>query len=171
MRHTELSRDFEDFARQQTPQLLALARALTGSNDEAWDLVQESLVRMAERWERSSFETPEAYVRTVMVRLNIDRFRRLRREVMRGTHDRDDELQGVVFDTPLSGWLMDNLSTLSPNQRTVVALRFVEDLSVGEIAARMGCSDGTVKSQLSRAVSRLRAALPTGFQREEVSSE
>ncbi|WP_168218368.1 SigE family RNA polymerase sigma factor [Nocardioides eburneiflavus] len=160
MRQSRSGSDFEEFARQQTPQLLVLARAMTGNNDEAWDLVQESLVRMAERWEKSSFDVPEAYVRTVMARLNVDRFRRLRREILRTPHSHRDEVEVVVSDTPLAGWLVESLSDLSPNQRTVIALRFVEDLPVSDIAERLGCSEGTAKSHLSRALARLRASLP-----------
>ena len=56
----------------------------------------------------------------------------------------------------LDGWLVDALRTLTPRQRTSLALRYVEDLDLRAIAARMGCSEGTVKSQLSRGTERLR---------------
>ncbi len=56
----------------------------------------------------------------------------------------------------LDGWLVDALATLTPRQRTALALRYVEDLDVRTIAERMGCSEGTVKSQLSRGTERLR---------------
>ena len=56
----------------------------------------------------------------------------------------------------LDGWLVEALGTLTPRQRTALALRYVEDLDVRTIAQRMGCSEGTVKSQLSRGTERLR---------------
>ena len=59
----------------------------------------------------------------------------------------------------LDGWLIEALRTLPPRQRTSLALRFVEDLDLRAIAERMGCSEGTVKSQLSRGTERLASTL------------
>ena len=151
---TRLDPDFAEFAAAQTRPLLGFAHALTANPHDAWDLTQETLARMGERWGRGRFDEPAAYARTVMVRLNIDRIRRLRREL--------PLLGGPVEEAPvevvgeLDGWLVEALATLSPRQRTALALRYVEDLDVRGIAARMGCSEGTVKSQLSRGTERLR---------------
>jgi RNA polymerase sigma-70 factor (sigma-E family) len=147
---------FADFAAAQTGPLLGLAHALTASPHDAWDLTQETLARMAERWGRTRFDEPAAYARTVMARLNVDRLRRLRRELLRP--DRAEEAVVAVPELgELDGWLVEALRTLTPRQRTALALRHVEDLDVRTIAARMGCSEGTVKSQLSRGTERLRA--------------
>ena len=146
--------DFGSFAVAQTPSLLGLAHALTGSPHDAWDLVQETLARMGERWGRSRFDEPAAYARTVMTRLNIDRVRRLKRELpllRQPDTGPPVELVGAV-DT----WLVKALATLSPRQRTALALRYVEDLDVRGISERMGCSEGTVKSLLSRGTARLK---------------
>src|SRR4051812_38868855 len=43
---------FEEFAAAETPRLLRIAYGLTGNPHDAWDLVQESLVRVAARWHR-----------------------------------------------------------------------------------------------------------------------
>ncbi len=145
---------FADFAAAQLPRLLGLAHALTGNPHDAWDLTQETLVRMAERWRRSQFEEPGAYARTVMVRLNIDRVRRVRRELPLPRRVAEEAPVQAVGD--LDPWLVEALATLSPRQRTALALRYVEDLDVRGIAARMRCSEGTVKSQLSRGTERLR---------------
>jgi RNA polymerase sigma factor (sigma-70 family) len=148
------NQDFTDFVAAQTRPLLGFAHALTGSPHDAWDLTQETLTRMGERWGRSRFDEPAAYARTVMVRLNIDRVRRLRRELplLRGPSERAPV--ELVGDT--DAWLVEALTTLSPRQRTARALRYVEDLDVRSIAERMGCSEGSVKSQLSRGTQRLR---------------
>ncbi|MXG89239.1 sigma-70 family RNA polymerase sigma factor [Nocardioides flavescens] len=145
---------FDDFVRAQTRPLLGLAHALTANPHDAWDLTQETLARLGERWGRLRLDEPGAYARTVMVRLNVDRIRRLRRELLQP--HRTDEPAPVVVVGELDGWLVEALTTLTPRQRTALALRYVEDLDVRTIAARMGCSEGTVKSQLSRGTERLR---------------
>ena len=146
--------DFADFAHAQARPLLGLAHALTANQHDAWDLTQETLARIGERWGRTRFDEPAAYARTVMVRLNIDRIRRLRRELP--LLHRAEQAAPVVVVGELDGWLVDALQTLTPRQRTALALRYVEDLDVRSIAERMGCSEGTVKSQLSRGTERLR---------------
>lgn len=150
----DLTGDFADFVAVQSRPLLGFAHALTADPHDAWDLTQETFARMGERWGRTRLDEPAAYARTVMVRLNIDRIRRLRRELplLVGTREAAPvELVGEV-----DAWLVEALATLSPRQRTALALRYVEDLDVRGIAERMGCSEGTVKSQLSRGTERLR---------------
>ena len=144
--------DFAAFVEAQSPALLGFAHALTGNRHDAWDLLQETLVRIGDRWRR--IDQPAAYARTVMTRLNIDRVRRLRRELL-GVRTSEQ----TTVDVPTSAaesWLVEALATLTPRQRTALALRYVEDLDVRGIAARMGCSEGTVKSQLSRGIQRLK---------------
>lgn len=145
---------FADFATAQVPRLLGLAHALTGNPHDAWDLVQETLVRMGERWGRTHLDEPAAYARTVMVRLNIDRIRHLRRELPIGG-PRESGTAPVQLVGEVDAWLVSALATLSPRQRTALALRYVDDLDVRGIAARMGCSEGSVKSHLSRGTARL----------------
>ena len=145
---------FADFAQAQARPLLGLAHALTANPHDAWDLTQETLARIGERWDRMRFDEPAAYARTVMVRLNIDRIRRLKRELP--LLSRTDQPAPVELVGEPDGWLVEALATLSPRQRTALALRYVEDLDVRTIAERMGCSEGTVKSQLSRGTERLR---------------
>ncbi|HSV40262.1 MAG TPA: sigma-70 family RNA polymerase sigma factor [Nocardioidaceae bacterium] len=144
---------FEEFVVVQTRRLLGFATALTGNPHDAWDLTQEALARTGERWHKVH-SNPAAYARTTMVRLNVDRIRRLRRELplLRAPeHAVELELDGI------DPWLLDALASLSPRQRTALALRHLEDLDVAQIAARMGCSVGTAKSHLSRGTERLRA--------------
>jgi RNA polymerase sigma-70 factor (sigma-E family) len=166
---TSAGEGFDDFVEAEMSRLLGLAYALTGDPNDAWDLVQESLARVGARWRRLRDERPSAYARTVMVRLNIDRLRRLRREVpVPWTRER---AAPVVDLGGVEPWLLDALAELSPNQRTVLALRFVEDLDVAAIAQRMGCSAGTVKSHLSRGLARLREHAPALSQESENSDE
>lgn len=148
---------FEEFVEQTTPMLLGRARALTADPHDAWDLVQETLVRIGERWDR--LDDPSAYASTVMTRLNIDRIRRLRRDL--GLQQRLAPPKPVPppADGP-EAWLVDALHTLSPHQRTALALRYLDDLDVAEIARQLRCQPGTARSHLSRGLARLRAAAP-----------
>lgn len=145
---------FEEFTQAEAPRLLGLAYALTGNPHDAWDLTQETLVRLGERWRRiETTGNPAGYARTVIVRLNIDRIRRLRRELRPG---RMPDSPVPEPDLGVEAWLIRALATLSPKQRTALALRHIEDLDITGIADRMGCSAGTVKSHLSRGSERLR---------------
>ena len=153
---------FDAFAEAETPRLLGLAFALTGSPHDAWDLVQEALVRVGMRWRRLADQNPGGYARTVVVRLNVDRARRRRREVVTGAVP-EREAPVVLVDEP-DPWLLAALGTLSPQQRAAVVLRVLEDLDHAGIAERLGCSAGTARSHLSRGLARLREAAPNGAQ-------
>jgi len=144
--------EFSAFVEAQSAALLGFAHALTGNRHDAWDLLQETLVRVGEKWRR--IDQPAAYARTVMTRLNIDRIRRLRRELLGARTSEPATSDDITSAT--EAWLLEAIATLSPRQRTALALRYVEDLDVRGIADRMGCSEGTVKSQLSRGVQRLK---------------
>src|SRR5688572_11359938 len=80
MGSSDPSGEFDAFVVAQLRRLLGLATALTGNTHDAWDLTQETLARTGERWHRVETDLA-AYARTVMVRLNIDRIRRLPREL------------------------------------------------------------------------------------------
>lgn len=151
--------EFEEFVDGELPRLLGYARALTGSDHDAWDLTQEALVRVSRHWRRVRRNgNPGAYARVAIARLNIDRHRRTRREVLVG--DVPDEASRAAPYDGLDGWLRDGLLALTPRQRTAVVLRYVDDLDLAGIAEVMNCSTGTVKSHLSRGLDRLREHIP-----------
>lgn len=156
---------FEVFVQAETPRLLGLAHALTGNPHDAWDLVQEALVRVGTRWRRLAEQNPGGYARTTLVRLNVDRSRRLRREVPGVV---PDEAARVVVDRELEPWLRAALAELTPQQRAAVVLRTVEDLDHAQIAAPLGCSVGTARTHLSRGLARMRERAAA---REEVESD
>jgi len=150
--------DFDDFVRARLPSLVRFGRALTGSDAAAADLVQDALERTLVRWPRviSHGGDPEGYVRRVMVTRNISAWRRVRRERLAA------EVPERVCTDPEPAWdsaLWGAVVTLPPRQRAVIALRYYEDLSEAEIADLMGISPGTVKSQASHALAKLRSAL------------
>lgn len=145
---------FDEFVNANTAKLLGFAYALTGNPHDAWDLTQETLARIAQKWQ-TSIDEPRAYARTVMVHLNIDRIRRLKREFPSLSASRETVTEDLSIEGD-SQWLSDALVTLSPRQRTALALRYVEDLDIAGIACKMNCSAGTAKSHLSRGTNRLR---------------
>jgi RNA polymerase sigma-70 factor (sigma-E family) len=146
---------FDAFVRARLPELLRFGRALTGSSEAAADLVQDALERTLVAWHRlESRDEPEGYVRRIMVNRNISVWRKLRREhVTADVYDRG--LEDRQFDHDL--WRA--LGMLPPRQRAVVVLRYYEDLSEADIARILGCSVGTVKSQASKALAKLRTTV------------
>ncbi|GAA1798716.1 SigE family RNA polymerase sigma factor [Nocardioides hankookensis] len=151
-------RAFDEFVATSADRLVRTAYLLCGDRGHAEDLVQTALLRTARRW-RSARRQPEAYARRVVVNLAKDRWRDLARRPA------EAPLDGVEATIPVVDGLLDRdelvraAAQLPPGQRAVLVLRYFDDLSVEETAVTLGCSTGTVKSQTSRALERLRAAL------------
>ncbi|HVU75191.1 MAG TPA: SigE family RNA polymerase sigma factor [Mycobacteriales bacterium] len=151
-------RDFHAYVRDRSPALLRTAYLLTGNADEAEDLLQDALARLLNAWSRVREEDAlDAYVRRTMVNLRTSRWR------LRRVHTVPvAELPETAVHDPHSSpfdrdamWAA--LLRLPPRMRAVLVLRFYEDLTEAEAAAALGCSIGTVKSQTSRALTKLRA--------------
>ncbi|MCA2177130.1 SigE family RNA polymerase sigma factor [Nonomuraea glycinis] len=144
--------EFEDFVRARGPALLRYGYVLSGNPDDAADLVQEALLKLSDTWRRvRNKDNPEAYVRTIMARQHISWWRRRRRE-----HLTDDVPEGSYTDRHATGELWRELASLPRKQRTVLVLRYFEDLPDQEIADILGISCGTVRSQAFRALQTLR---------------
>jgi RNA polymerase sigma-70 factor (sigma-E family) len=150
---------FEEFVRSRSAHLYRLALLLTGQQADAQDLLQVVLER-AYRHRAALLRDvdPEPYVRKAMINAAIDRRRVLRR---RGEHPLDDtdsraELRDPIGQVADRDLVLRWLALLPPRQRAVLVLRFWEDLPEAEIARILGCSLGTVKSQVSRGLARLR---------------
>jgi RNA polymerase sigma-70 factor (sigma-E family) len=148
--------EFEQFVQGRGPALLRTACLLTGDRHTAEDLLQGVLERMYVRWSRLR-EHPEPYARRALVNaaINAWRFRRRRPEApLLDRHDRatDDEQRQI----DLRDGLVRALLQLPPKQRAVLVLRYFDDFSEREVAAALDCSLGTVKSQASRGLARLR---------------
>jgi RNA polymerase sigma-70 factor (sigma-E family) len=153
---------FEEFVQGSSARLFRTALLLTGHDRAAAeDLLQLALERAYRRWGRICRSgDPERYVRRILANASKDRWRRAARRPERPLHEGDDhqaagDHAGAVADRD---YLMRALAGLPPRQRTVLVLRYFTDLSAAEIAGELGCSVGTVKSQLSRGLARLRAA-------------
>jgi RNA polymerase sigma-70 factor (sigma-E family) len=159
---------FEDFVAAASSRLFTLAMLVCGRHRaEAEDLLQGVLERAYRRWGRICRDgDPERYVRRMLVNASVDRWRRLRRrpELPVRAPDAGQVLAdqsvadqyGVVADRDQ---LLRALSTLPARQRAVIVLRYLEDLSEAQTSVVLGCSEGTVKSQASRALANLREAV------------
>jgi RNA polymerase sigma-70 factor (sigma-E family) len=146
---------FEDYVRGRSTALLRTAYLLTGDRGHAEDLLQSVLTTVARRWSTIS-QSPDAYVRRALANAAQNRWRR--RRWPETTLDRDHASpQDAVAVVDLRDELVRGLRKLPGRQRAVLVLRYFEDLSEQETAATLGCSVGTVKSQSSRGLSRLRA--------------
>lgn len=137
---------------------MATAIHLTGDGHLAEDLVQQALVRLYLAWGRARTLSTPAYARRILVNAFVDHRRRpwVRRERSSETLPESAVPEVALPDREL----FTALAALPPRMRAAVVLRHVEDLSVEEVADALGCSRGTVKSQTSRGLDKLRTALP-----------
>ncbi|MER5928896.1 SigE family RNA polymerase sigma factor [Streptomyces sp. NPDC002054] len=155
----EQEAQFQSFVSARWTHLVRTAYLLTGNPHDAEDLTQTALAKAYRSWRRvSRSDNPEAYVRRMLVTCNSDRFRK-RRVPERLTATPPDTSvpdSGVAWADERNA-LMTALAGLPARQRAVVVLRYWEDLSEAEVADALGCSPGTVKSQASKALAKLRA--------------
>lgn len=159
---------FDQFVRARMPALLRFAYAVTGDPHVAADLVQDALEKTGLHWARIERTVdPEAYVKRAIINGRISRWRKLRRETLM---DALPEPRTAAHLPPARDQeLWDLLATLPRRQRAVLVLRFYEDMSEQQIADTLGCAPGTVKSQASKALAKLRAALDQQGRLEEVT--
>ncbi|MCA1713324.1 MAG: SigE family RNA polymerase sigma factor [Actinobacteria bacterium] len=153
--------DFAAFAAAEFPRLLRFGHLLSGDRTAAEDLVQTALARTHLHWPqlRDRGAAP-AYVRQAMVRQQANRWNRLlsRERTVAHVPERVDPASAYDgVDDRDAMWAA--LARLAPRQRAVLVLRYYEQLSEAEIAGVLGCSTGTVKSQASKGLARLRVQL------------
>jgi RNA polymerase sigma-70 factor (sigma-E family) len=149
---------FEALVDARSTSLLRTAYLLTGDWGTAEDLLQTALAKTWFRWHTlRDPQAAEAFVRQVMTRTFATWWRRRWRgetptELLPdGPHAADPYVGVDARDL-----LRRALAELPPRQRAIVVLRFYEDLSEAQVAEALGCSVGTVKSTVSRALVRLR---------------
>jgi RNA polymerase sigma-70 factor (sigma-E family) len=149
---------FPEFVRARWHPLLRTAFLLTGDHGQAEDLLQTALVKAHRYWSRIE-DSPEAYVRKVMVNTSNSwwRRRRLTELVTHTVPDRPTDDTSEEFGVREELWAA--VLALPPKMRSVLVLRYFEDLPEAEVARILDCSVGTVKSQTSRGLDRLRDVL------------
>ncbi|HEX6871389.1 MAG TPA: SigE family RNA polymerase sigma factor [Micromonosporaceae bacterium] len=161
---------FVAFVQARQHRLLRSAYLICGDPHLAEDLLQGALVKLALRWRQVRDGEPEAYLRTILYRDAVSWWRRTRREQLTDAPGADPARRGphtgvgVVADAGEAASVRvvfaQALRRLTPRQRAVLVLRYFDDLSEARAAEILGVSIGTVKSQTSDALRRLRTAAP-----------
>jgi RNA polymerase sigma-70 factor (sigma-E family) len=165
----QLDEEFRDFMHGRWPAMVRLAYALTGDQGHAEDVAQTAFARADASWPKvRRTGNPDAYVRRIVINENLNRFRK-HRVAERLTGTLPDSVAGALSGSLAAAGavdatrqyddrsaLMAALQRLGPRQRAVIVLRYWMDLTEAEIAAALGCSVGTVKSQAARALATLR---------------
>ncbi|AZM92717.1 MULTISPECIES: SigE family RNA polymerase sigma factor [Streptomyces] len=154
--------EFDAFYASAFPRIVGQVYSFTGDHGQAQDVVQEAFVRA---WDRRrdilATEAPEAWIRTVAMRLAVSHWRRARRwlELVRRTPPLPDHAPGPG---PEHVALVAALRQLPEPQRMAIVLHHLCDLSVEQVASETGAPTGTVKARLSRGRAALAKLLPPG---------
>jgi RNA polymerase sigma-70 factor (sigma-E family) len=157
MSGTAWEADYVAYFKARASWLRRVAFTLCGDWHTADDLVQNTFLQLYRRWKRIGEHSVDAYARRVLVNLFLSTRRRPFREQLvaevpdalaAGSRSSEDRLD-----------LANALATLTPRQRAMVVLRYLEDLPIAEVAVLLGAAEGTVKSQTAKAVHHLRAVM------------
>ena len=143
---------FEYFSQEESPNVVALAYALSGSRTGAEDIAQEAFLRAYRDWDRvGSYEHQVAWVRRVAANLATSGLRRRLVEVRALTRlagRREPAVDPLVGE---NGEFWVAVRALPRRQAQAVALYYFQDLSVQQTATALGCAEGTVKAHLAKA--------------------
>lgn len=171
-RRTDKSADRDaDFSAYMSARQAALYRTaylLAGDHAGAEDLLQNAFAKLYLSWDKVvDHGALDGYVRRIMVNENNSLWRRAWKRKEHSTDVMPETGAVDVYDDGMGGVLWSFVQTLPPKQRSVIVLRYYEQLSEAEIADVLGISVGTVKSQASRALAGLRARAPQSLNPRE----
>jgi RNA polymerase sigma-70 factor (sigma-E family) len=149
---------FGEYVRSRSHALLRAAQAMTGNLADAEDLLQATLVKAYQSWERIDDQAAlDTYVRRVMVNTHISGWRRQRVDEYPTDEIPDSPMaEDATRDSDLHDVVQRAIDRLPRQMRAAVMLRFYDDMTEPEVAAALGVSVGTVKSTVARAVAKLR---------------
>ncbi|WP_053716714.1 SigE family RNA polymerase sigma factor [Saccharothrix sp. NRRL B-16348] len=153
--------DYDQFVTDRLDRLLRYATALTCDKHLAQDIVQDVLLRARQKWARiGAVDVPYLYVKRMVTNDYLSwRRRRAARDVS-STHLALDDLAPAVADPAVRHAERDamraRIAVLPRKQRAALVLRYYEDSTDAEIAGILGCTEGTVRSHISRALHTLR---------------
>ncbi|WP_354528115.1 sigma-70 family RNA polymerase sigma factor [Nakamurella sp. UYEF19] len=140
------------------PVLVRSARAVTGDAELADDVLQAVLERVCRAWPRiGAMERRDAYIRRMLVNEFLDHTRHRRRVVPLAEVGTERTAPDTMAARDTRSDLLERITLLPPRQAVAIGLRYYGELSDPEIAEAMGCTAGTVRGYLSRALATLRA--------------
>ena len=154
--------DFDVFAADRLGPLLRYATAVACDPHLAQDIVQEVMMRAQTRWSRiGALDAPDSYVRRMITNEYLSWRRRRAARDISAAHASLDAIGPPTSDMAHEHAERDamrgRIARLPPKQRVAGVRRFYEDMTDDEIAGVLGCTAGTVRSHISRALSTLRA--------------
>lgn len=142
--------DFESFYRREYRMVVGLAYALSGSRIAAEDITQDAFLAAHKEWDRVAFyDKPEAWVRRVVANLSVSHIRTRVREA--GALARLKPRSSYLPRLPEEdAHFWKAVRSLPRRQAQAIALHYLEDMSVADIAAVLDCAEGTVKVHLHK---------------------
>ncbi|MET0237010.1 MAG: SigE family RNA polymerase sigma factor [Kibdelosporangium sp.] len=154
---------FDQFVTDRLDRLLRYATALTCDRYLAQDIVQDVLLRAQPRWARiAAMDAPYLYIKRMVTNEYLSWRRRRAAKDIATTPGVLDALTPPVGDPAVRHAERDamraRIAKLPRKQRAAIVLRYYEDCSDAEIAAVLNCTEGTVRSHISRALQALRSA-------------
>jgi RNA polymerase sigma-70 factor (ECF subfamily) len=160
------STEFDEFYAGAAPRLTRQLFLLTGDLGEAEDITHEAFARAWLRWTTvRTYDSPEAWVRTVARRLAVSRWRKIRTQAAAWVHHHDQQ-RPVPEPAPEHVALVAALRELPEKQRVAVVLHYIGDLTIEQVSAETGSSVSAVKQRLARGRKALAALMseetPTG---------
>jgi RNA polymerase sigma-70 factor (sigma-E family) len=160
---TEADAEFQEYMAARWPVLLRTAYLLTGDQHLAEDVAQTALTRVYANWRKvRKADDVDAYVRRVLINANTGRFRKRRVPEHLTASPPDGQGSDPHAGIDQRAVLMAALAELPARQRAVVVLRYWEDMTETQVASVLRCSVGTVKSQASKGLARLRTSAVLG---------
>ena len=142
--------DYDAFFRAEYAGVLRVVQGVLGDRARAEEVAQEAFVRLYVRWDRiSQYDRPDAWIRRVAIRLAV---KVARRDGLRGLVERR---VAPMPEAPQQTDLTAVLAQLPRAQRIAVALHYLEDRPVADVAVVLGCKEATARVHLHRARKRL----------------
>jgi RNA polymerase sigma-70 factor (sigma-E family) len=152
-------REFREYVAARQGALFRIAFLLTGHREDAEDLLQTALAKLALHWSGlAKRDSADAYVRKILYHQQVSwwRSRGRRREYSTAGPPEVGTVGDLATESAVRVSLDQVLAQLTRRQRAVIVLRYYEDLPEAEVAEILSCSVGTIRSQVHRSLTRLR---------------
>jgi RNA polymerase sigma-70 factor (ECF subfamily) len=149
--------DFDEFFADAYPSIVRSVFVVVGDWEVAREVGQEAFVKALRHWQRvSTYEHPVAWVRRVAIRIGV----RTRQRESRSRAGNVAEVATVSSPSDDLEWAINQLPQM---QRAAIALHYLDDLPIKEVAQTLGCATATAKVHLHRARQRLGTILNEEF--------